>query len=39
MTWWGMASIVIGAVIILAGAAAAALEVLWRSRERRDGLR
>jgi hypothetical protein len=34
-----MASLVIGAILILAGAAVAALEAMWRARERRDGLR
>jgi hypothetical protein len=34
-----MAGLVFGIILIVAGAAVAALEVMWRARERRDGVR
>jgi hypothetical protein len=34
-----MAGLVIGAIFIVAGAAVAALEALWRKAERRDRVR
>ena len=39
MTWAGMAAVVIGGVLILAGSVVAALSAIWRRQERRDGLR
>ena len=39
MTWAQMAGLVLSAVIIIAAGFVAALEMLWRRQERRDGLR
>lgn len=39
MTWWQAAALTFGAILIVAGAAMAALSALWRHRERKDGLR
>lgn len=39
MNWWAMASLVFGALVIIASAIPVTLMALWRRQERRDGLR
>lgn len=39
MSWWQMASFVVGSIIVLAVGTVTMMIGLWRRQERKDGLR